>query len=179
MKPHAGEIDASVPRGTGCPRLAYLLSSYPAISHTFFLNEIAELKEHGFAIDVASINRPKWEPNHLTDSVSASIATTFYIKGGKPFPTCLLLLRVLLTRPLVVLPRITCRSTTGCSRAGRFSVLALLSRRIIDSRGLAEAPRSYPPTHSLRRTGRDRRNAGLHRLADPLLHYHSRTGRVL
>jgi colanic acid/amylovoran biosynthesis glycosyltransferase len=113
MKRSDGEIDASVPLGPGIPRLAYLLSSYPAISHTFFLNETATLKKHGFAIDVASINRPKWEPNHLTDPVSDSIATTFYIKTGKPFPTCLLLLTVLLTRPLVV-----CRGLRAVLRLG-------------------------------------------------------------
>jgi len=78
------------------------LSSYPAISHTFFLNEIATLKKYGFVIDVASINRPRYEPHQLTDTVVDSIATTFYVKDGKPFSTCLLLLAIILTRPLVV-----------------------------------------------------------------------------
>jgi len=41
-------------------QLAYLLSSYPAISHTFLLNEIVELRKLGFTIDVASINKPLW-----------------------------------------------------------------------------------------------------------------------
>ncbi len=113
MKRPVRKLDALVPTGPGVPRLAYLLSSYPAISHTFFLNEIAELKKHGFAIDVASINQPKWEPNHLTDSVSDSIATTFYIKSGEPIPTCLLLLTVLLTRPLAV-----CRGLRAVLRLG-------------------------------------------------------------
>jgi colanic acid/amylovoran biosynthesis glycosyltransferase len=113
MKRPVRKLDALVPTGPGVPRLAYLLSSYPAISHTFFLNEIAELKKHGFAIDVASINQPKWEPNHLTDSVSDSIATTFYIKSGEPTPTCLLLLTVLLTRPLAV-----CRGLRAVLRLG-------------------------------------------------------------
>ena len=38
------------------PRLGYLISRYPAISHTFILREIQELRKLGFSIDVASIN---------------------------------------------------------------------------------------------------------------------------
>ena len=142
MKPSAGEIDASMHVGRRVPRLAYLLSSYPAISHTFFLNEITELKKHGFTIDVASINQPKWKPNHLSDSVSDSIATTFYIKGPKAIPYLPSLTHSPAHPPPRRMPRITRRSATGCSRAGRFSVLAFLSRRRIDSRGVAEPTRS-------------------------------------
>jgi colanic acid/amylovoran biosynthesis glycosyltransferase len=83
-------------------RLAYLLSSFPAISHTFFLNEIEELRKLGFSIDVASINRPTWAPETLSDPVAKAMQSTFYIKGGHPVRIALVLLTVLLTRPLVV-----------------------------------------------------------------------------
>ncbi len=84
------------------PRLAYLLSAYPAISHTFFLNEIEELKNRGFAIDVASINKPKWERDTLSDPVAGALRTTFYVKDGKLLQLSRTLLKVLITRPLVV-----------------------------------------------------------------------------
>jgi colanic acid/amylovoran biosynthesis glycosyltransferase len=83
-------------------RLAYLLSAYPAISHTFFLNEIAELRKLGFSIDVASINKPNWTPNALSGPVAGALETTFYIKERPSVQLLLVLLRVLLTHPLVV-----------------------------------------------------------------------------
>jgi colanic acid/amylovoran biosynthesis glycosyltransferase len=114
MKRFAREINASSGTGgQGVPRLAYLLSSYPAISHTFFLNEIETLKQFGFEIDVASINEPKYEAHQLSDPVVDSMATTFYIKAGKPIATCLLLLTILVTRPLVV-----CRGLRAVLRLG-------------------------------------------------------------
>ena len=39
-------------------RVAYLLSQYPAVSHTFFLQEILGLRARGVQIVTASINRP-------------------------------------------------------------------------------------------------------------------------
>ena len=50
----AAKIPERAPEG----RLVYLLSRYPAVSHTFFLNEVLELRKLGFAIEVASINEP-------------------------------------------------------------------------------------------------------------------------
>jgi len=88
-------------RNTG-RRLAYLLSAYPAISHTFFLNEIAELRKLGFSIDAASINRPEWTPETLSDPVAAALRTTFYIKGRHPAQLIALLLKILAAHPLVV-----------------------------------------------------------------------------
>jgi colanic acid/amylovoran biosynthesis glycosyltransferase len=40
------------------PVLGYLVSRYPAVSHTFILREIAMLREWGFSIHTASINPP-------------------------------------------------------------------------------------------------------------------------
>jgi colanic acid/amylovoran biosynthesis glycosyltransferase len=82
------------------PRLAYLLSIYPATSHTFFLNEIAELRRLGFTIDVASINKPAQVGSDLEAS---ELNTTYYLKATAPAQIFLVLLRVLFTHPLVVL----------------------------------------------------------------------------
>ena len=43
---------------TSAPKLAYLVSAYPAISHTFILREIRRLRALGLDIVTASINRP-------------------------------------------------------------------------------------------------------------------------
>lgn len=39
-------------------RIGYLVSRYPAVSHTFILREVTGLRERGLAIEVASINPP-------------------------------------------------------------------------------------------------------------------------
>ncbi|HTJ30695.1 MAG TPA: hypothetical protein VL346_09355, partial [Acidobacteriaceae bacterium] len=36
--------------------IGFLLSRYPAVSHTFFLKEVLGLRERGIAVPVASIN---------------------------------------------------------------------------------------------------------------------------
>jgi colanic acid/amylovoran biosynthesis glycosyltransferase len=84
------------------PRLAYLLSIYPAISHTFFLNEIAALRRLGFVIDVASINRPERAAGPASAIEASELKTTFYIKAMSPTRTSLLLLKIFFRRPQVV-----------------------------------------------------------------------------
>jgi hypothetical protein len=44
---------------TNSVRLAYLVSEYPAVSHTFILREVNALRAKNFHIKVASINPPK------------------------------------------------------------------------------------------------------------------------
>ena len=84
------------------PRLAYLLSSYPAISHTFFLNEITELRKLGFSIDVASINKPAWPPGMPSRQEASALETTFYVKDVKPARILYTLLKIVFTYPGVV-----------------------------------------------------------------------------
>jgi colanic acid/amylovoran biosynthesis glycosyltransferase len=83
-------------------RLAYLLSIYPAISHTFFLNEIAALRGLGFAIDVASINRPERAAGPASMLEMSELKTTFCIKAMNPTRSFLVLLKILFRRPQVV-----------------------------------------------------------------------------
>jgi glycosyltransferase involved in cell wall biosynthesis len=62
------------------PRLAYLVSRYPAVSHTFILREVLALREMGFEIEVASINPPDSAPDKWTAAERSEAARTFYVK---------------------------------------------------------------------------------------------------
>ncbi len=62
-------------------RIAYLVSRYPAISHTFILREVLALRRRGFEIHTASINPPNCAPEGLTDEELHEVETTFYIKS--------------------------------------------------------------------------------------------------
>ena len=64
--------------------VAFLLSQYPAISHTFLLQEVLGLRARGFRIETASINRPDRPLHRLPAQEAAEAGATHYIKDGKP-----------------------------------------------------------------------------------------------
>ncbi len=85
------------------PRIAYLLSQYPAISHTFFLKEVLGLEQLGFQIETCSINPPD-RPAHLLTAAEAKEAqSTYYIKGVNYRGMVSTLVTVLLKNPRVCL----------------------------------------------------------------------------
>ena len=74
-----------VPTGGLAPTVAarkrvFLLSQYPAVSHTFFLNEIRELRKLGITIEAASINRPDRPFSSMPAEEQHETEKTFYIK---------------------------------------------------------------------------------------------------
>ncbi|SFU12526.1 glycosyltransferase family 4 protein [Sedimentitalea nanhaiensis] len=74
-----------IPTQDPLPRLAYLTSLYPAVSHTFIQREIAGLRDLGFEVLTCSMRRPG--TNHLTGLEEREAAdTSFYIieSGKKP-----------------------------------------------------------------------------------------------
>ena len=78
------------------PRLAYLLSQYPAVSHTFFLKEILGLKQLGFQLETASINSADRSLDQLPLNEAREAGSTYYVKT-------LSLPRILTTFPLLAL----------------------------------------------------------------------------
>jgi glycosyltransferase involved in cell wall biosynthesis len=61
-------------------RLAYLVSRYPAISHTFILREVRSLRALGFEIETASINDADRSLDNLTAEEREEVASTYYVK---------------------------------------------------------------------------------------------------
>jgi glycosyltransferase involved in cell wall biosynthesis len=61
-------------------RIAYLVSQYPAISHTFILREILALRKLGIDIAVASINSADRPAEKMTEEEREEAARTFYVK---------------------------------------------------------------------------------------------------
>lgn len=60
-------------------RIGYLISKYPAVSHTFILREVAALRDRGINIDVASINDPT-ALSEMTENERDEAKRTFYVK---------------------------------------------------------------------------------------------------
>lgn len=61
-------------------RLAYLVSRYPAVSHTFILREVLGLRRLGAQIDVASVNAPDREPGRMTQDEKDEAGQVYYVK---------------------------------------------------------------------------------------------------
>jgi colanic acid/amylovoran biosynthesis glycosyltransferase len=101
-------------------RVAYLLSQYPAISHTFFLKEVLGLRARGLHIETASINRPDRPIEQLPPLEAAESRTTHYIKDGRTFASVLLVLTIALTHPSVL--------ARGLSYVARMQKLTLRQR---------------------------------------------------
>ena len=79
-KPRAASsppVDGRLDRRT---RLAYLVSRYPAVSHTFILREVLQLRERGFDIEVASINSPDRDVDDMTSDERQEAEATYYVK---------------------------------------------------------------------------------------------------
>src|SRR5260370_3222961 len=60
--------------------LAYLIPEYPAISHTFILREVRQLRALNWDIQVASINPCTRAIPELTHEEREELHTTFYVK---------------------------------------------------------------------------------------------------
>ncbi len=60
-------------------RIGYLVSMYPAVSHTFILREVLALRERSIQIEVASINTPS-NYGSLTSEEQREAAKTFFVK---------------------------------------------------------------------------------------------------
>ena len=79
--------------------LAYLVSRYPAVSHTFILREVLRLRELGFEIAVASINAPDQPPEKLTTAERAERERTYYVKSHGLMGAIMAVLGTLVVRP--------------------------------------------------------------------------------
>ncbi len=79
-------------------KIAYLVSEYPAVSHTFIFREIHELRKLGFQVLTASVKRPS-NPGKMTEQEKRDAESTFYILSP-PLKGVALALAVLFSMPL-------------------------------------------------------------------------------
>lgn len=80
-------------------RIAYLVSQYPAYSHTFILREVQQLRQLGVGISVASINLPDRPLDKLTDVERGEAEQTFYVKSQGAVKALTALCKVLVANP--------------------------------------------------------------------------------
>ena len=66
---------------SSCAPMAYLVSRYPAVSHTFILREIQGLRALGHSISTASINPPDRAPQAMEAYEKREAENTFFVKA--------------------------------------------------------------------------------------------------
>jgi colanic acid/amylovoran biosynthesis glycosyltransferase len=106
---------------TATVRLVYLLSCYPAVSHTFFLSEIRELRKQGFTVEAASINPPDRPLSSMPAAEVEEAGKTFYIKSAGAARATAIAAKTILLRPAVFL-----RGLVAALRLGRWDPTATL-----------------------------------------------------
>jgi glycosyltransferase involved in cell wall biosynthesis len=82
----------TVTQANSTPSITYVVSQYPAISHTFILGEVTGIQREGIQVQVASINNPDRPVEQLTDIEKTAFADTVFVKSTlkKRFPAYLL-----------------------------------------------------------------------------------------
>src|SRR5271165_1944900 len=83
-------------------RMAYFLSRYPGISHTFFLKEILGLREIGFEIETASVNPPDRPISKLPAQEAEEARRTYYLKQTGAWGALRTLVTITFSRPKVI-----------------------------------------------------------------------------
>jgi colanic acid/amylovoran biosynthesis glycosyltransferase len=91
------------PFGEQRPRVGYLLSRYPAISHTFFLKEVLGMRERGLQVEVASINPPDRPRKDLPPVETAEADQTYYVKSTGFAAIAFRVLAIAVSHPAVTL----------------------------------------------------------------------------
>ena len=81
-------------------KIAYLISRYPAVSHTFIMREIRALRALGFDIPTASINSPEPCLEKLPPEEKLEAQSTFYIKQEGAWQAIQIFFILLLTSPI-------------------------------------------------------------------------------
>ena len=123
-------------------RMAYLVSEYPAVSHTFILREVQRLRRANFEIHTASINLTDHPLSGMTAEEQAEAAGTFYVKREGIHGAIKAHTKVLLSTPASYLMGFCFALSLGGSDLRRLAlavcyfVEAVILGRWMESRGL-------------------------------------------
>ncbi len=93
-------------------KLAYLLSEYPTLGHTYLLREVRQLREMGWDIQTISVRRPGARTSPLTPAEIEELNSTWYIIGAGAMEHLRCHVATLFSRPL--------RYLRGLATAWRF-----------------------------------------------------------
>jgi colanic acid/amylovoran biosynthesis glycosyltransferase len=126
---------------TGSGATAYLVSRYPAVSHTFILREVRALRALGLRVEVASVNPPDRAVAQMTPDEQEEASATYGLKRHGVRGALGALVWAILTRPLSLAR--TLREAWGLGRGMRriyslaYAVEAVMVTRWMGQRDLS------------------------------------------
>ena len=120
-----------------CVPLAYLVSRYPAISHTFILREIAHLRTLGHQIHTASINAPDRSLDLMDATVRAEAEQTYGVKQHGAAGALAALGYWALRAPSALLKTLATSRRFGLLKGLAYTVEAAMVARWMQQRALA------------------------------------------
>src|SRR4051795_2177181 len=71
--------DVKLPNVSESPRIAYLVSQYPAVNHTFVMREILGLRSMGFDVQVITIRGADRPAASMTETERKELAQTIQV----------------------------------------------------------------------------------------------------
>ncbi len=125
-------------------QIAYLLSEYPTLGHTYLLREVRGLRELGWDIQTISIRQPGKRPAPLSPAEQQEYNSTWYVLGSSPLAILAAHLATFASRPA----RYFRGLLTAC-KIGRFHPHST-------ARALAYFGEAVVAGHRLRRAGIER-----------------------
>jgi glycosyltransferase involved in cell wall biosynthesis len=120
-----------------CVPLAYLVSRYPAISHTFILREIAHLRSLGLRIHTASINPPDRRLEVMDATERAEAEQTYGVKQHGAAGALAALGHWALHAPLALLKTLRVSRRFGLRKGLAYTVEAAMVARWMQRHALA------------------------------------------
>ncbi len=94
-------------------RVAYLISQYPALSHTFILREILEMQRLEWDVQIASVNNPDRPLSAMMAEERQHAAQTLFIKAQGISGVLKTGLSIFFQRPMGFLRALACAFTMG------------------------------------------------------------------
>lgn len=120
-------------------RIAYLVSRYPAVSHTFILREVRRLRGLGLDIAPISVNPPDRALSEMSADEFDETRRTYYLKDAGLEGASATVLWALTQRPLACLKGLACawrlRKAFGLAKALAYTLEAAMVAREMQSQG--------------------------------------------
>src|SRR5271167_79423 len=81
-------------------KIAYLLSEYPTLVHTYLLREVRKLRAFGWDIQTVSVRKPAGQPSELSSPEGEEFTSTWYVLDNSPLEFLIAHAITFATRPL-------------------------------------------------------------------------------
>ncbi|MCW5977392.1 MAG: glycosyltransferase family 4 protein [Bryobacteraceae bacterium] len=128
-------------------KLAYLVSQYLAVNHTYLVREVETLRSLGFDILVVSISPPDRPDNELAPAERALAATTLNVKSTPLLAAARIHAMTLFTRPAAYLSGLVCALRLGTGAGSALRQLFYFGEAVIAGHWIKERGISHFHVH--------------------------------